>query len=60
MTKVRTCVLYLDPMIDKAVHDEAVQTDYERTFKRRVSMSARVERILFQYFKEHDKLPKNP
>ena len=60
MSKERVCILYLEPRIAKAVREESVQTDYESTFKRHVTMSSRVERILFQYLKEHGRLPKNP
>jgi len=60
LTKERVCILYLEPKIAKAVREERTQTDYEQTFSRHVSMSCRVERILFQYLKEHGRLPKNP
>lgn len=60
MTKERVCILYLDPTLAKAVREERIQTDYEQTFRRHVSMSSRVERIVFLYLKEHGRLPKNP
>lgn len=60
MNKVRVCILYLEPRIAKAIREERIQTDYEQAFTRKVSMSSRVERILFQYLKEHGRLPKNP